>query len=118
VIHPVAQSPPFQRLDGPLPADARRQPLVDQRKLHVLIGRELVEQVELLKDESDLPAANESQLVFGIIGDILSVQPVYALVGGIQTPNDVHERGFSASRGSTTATNSRSPIEKDTPLRA
>ena len=70
---------------------------VDERQLHVLLRRELGDKVEVLENKADLLVADTGELLFAVILDGDTVEPVRPGVCHIQTADDVHQRGFAAA---------------------
>jgi hypothetical protein len=62
--------------------------------LCVLQGARAGNQVETLKNESDLPVPNLSQSIKPQTADINSVEPILSLCRLIQTSQNIQQRGF------------------------
>ena len=99
MLCPAGQADPVQGLPDPrLPLGAF-DALVDQRQLHVFLGGELGDQIEILKDEPDLAVTDPGKIVFRIAVDGDPVQTVDPGVRRIQAADDVHQGGFAAAGG-------------------
>jgi hypothetical protein len=66
-------------------------------EFHIFERGQLLKQIELLENKSDLAVPKRGHLVLGIGCDVLTSQDVIAFVCGIKTSDDVHQRGFSAA---------------------
>ncbi len=82
-----------------------------QRKLHVLQRRHPRKKIEVLKHEPDAAIAHLGQGIFGQFGNVLPGEKISAGVAPVQTPQDVHERSFSAAGG--TANRDHLPLVDD-----
>ena len=56
------------------------------------------EEVEGLEDEADLLVANAGELVVVELGDVVAVEPVAALGGGVEAADEVHQALICRSR--------------------
>jgi hypothetical protein len=89
---------PLQRvLHARLPL-ALRHPAIGERQLHVLVDRQVADQVERLEDEADLPVADLRPLRRGQVLHRLAHQPVDARARGVEEPQDGEERRLPAAR--------------------
>src|SRR6266571_5217690 len=75
-----------------------RHPRVDQRQLHIGECCHPRQQVEVLKDKTDLPIAHVSQFTGAHLAHRYAVEPVVAAGGTIQAAQDVHKRRFPRTR--------------------
>ncbi len=57
------------------------------------------EEVEGLEDEADLLVADTGEFVVVELGDVVAVEPVFALRGRVKAADEVHQRGFAGSGG-------------------
>ena len=73
---------------------------VEERELDVLERRRAGEQVEPLKDESNLFVANRRQLIVREARHVAAVQPIRAGRRAIEAAEDVHQRRLPRSRRS------------------
>ena len=60
---------------------------------HVVLGQKVI----ALKNEADFSIAQRGQLPGVQAEHVLSVQRIAAPVGGVHTPDDVHQCGFAAA---------------------
>src|SRR5215467_6873952 len=74
-------------------------PRVERRQLRVFERSGARQQVETLKDETDLAIADSRQLLLIQIGDVGAFEPIVARSRFIQASQDVHERRFAAAAG-------------------
>ena len=100
VVHAQSQAHRLQRLAGPLAPLAGGHAGIDERKLHVVQRRGARQQVEGLEHEPDFAVADVGELIVAQVAHQLLVQPVLPPGGGVQAPDQVHEGGFAAARGS------------------
>ena len=99
VGHPVVELDQVQRGRRRKFAAGRRHTGVDQGQLHVVKRRRPGQQVEGLKDETDLLVPDERQLVVVHDTDILSVQPIRTAGGRVETADEVHQRRLAGAGG-------------------
>ena len=71
--------------------------MIEQRQLDILQHSQLVDQVEALEDEADGVLAQLGQPGFGIAGDILAVEPVFAGRRAVEHADNVEEGGLAAA---------------------
>jgi hypothetical protein len=109
---------PAERLDCLLLALPGRHSSVDKRQRHVLPGRRPRQELEVLEHESDLAVAQRRPLVVSQPLDVPPAQPVAAARRGLETAEDVEQRGLAGPEVPTIATISPSSMEKDTPASA
>ena len=73
-------------------------PAIESGSEDVLLRREHRQQVELLEDEADVPAAQLGQVLVGHLGDVLAAD-LHAAVGRAVEPGEqVHERRLAGAR--------------------
>ena len=96
VVPPSVELHPFQRRSGPFSSLPCRHALVNHRELHILLGAQISDQVEALKDKADFPAADLRQLPLRIILNRDAVQHVLSLIRHIQAAHDIHQRRLAA----------------------
>ena len=97
VVHAVGKAHALQHLLRALLALAGRHARVDQRQLHVLLGRHPGQQLGVLEDEAHLLAADAGQLGLSQILDLLPVEDVAPGACHVQAADDVHQRGLAAA---------------------
>ena len=99
----VGQSLPhvhhLQQLPGPGGTLAGRDTGVHHGQLHVLLGVGPGDEVEILKDEADLPVADGGELVVPGLAYHSAVQVVGSLRGPVQHADDVHQRALPGAGG-------------------
>ena len=93
----VGKAHPLQGADRPLPALLGGDAGVQQRKLHILLHRQLWDQVVLLEDKAQHLVADLRLLVIVHGGHVGTAQMVSAGGRHIQTADDVHGRGFAGT---------------------
>ena len=67
------------------------------RQLHVFLRGELGDEVEILENEADLLVSDTGELLFTVVLDGNAVEPVGPGVCGVQTADNIHQRGLSAA---------------------
>ena len=82
----------------PLLALGRRHPAIGERKLDVLVHRQIADQIERLENESDLAIADARALGELQVLHRLGVQHVGAVGGRIEQAQNRQQRGFPAAR--------------------
>jgi hypothetical protein len=70
-----------------------------ERQQDVLERRQIAEQLERLKDESDSPAPQSRQLVLGERLNLPAVEPNFSLARSVETRRQAEEGRLSAARG-------------------
>jgi hypothetical protein len=101
MVEPVSEADAPEHLGRPLPALAGRDALrVQQRQFDVFECRCPGQQVEVLKDEAQVPIAELRALVLGHAGYLMSGEQVASARWPIETAEGVHERGLSRTGGS------------------
>ena len=93
----VAQTDIAQRLRGAFFARFRIDAGIDQRQLDIAQAGGAREQIERLKNKSDLAIADRGEFVVIHLGDILAVEFVAPGSRRIETAEHVHESGFAAA---------------------
>ena len=88
---------------APLPG---RHAAEQQRQLHVLVGRDLRQQIEVLEDEADAAVADLGELVAGDARDVLAAEVVRSRVGVSRQPIRFISVDLPEPDGPTIATNS------------
>ena len=73
VLHPFSKPHPLQSGQGHLPAVIRRDPLVDQRQLHIFQHSQVLNQIILLENKSDLLVADTGELLVRQLPDVGAV---------------------------------------------
>ncbi len=73
--------------------------VVDEGQLDVVERGGAGEEVEGLEDEADLLVADAGEFVVVELGDVVAVEPVAALRGGVEAADEVHQRGFAGAGG-------------------
>ena len=81
--------------DSPLLPFFCRNVGVDHWQLNVLLGREMAQQVELLKNKAQAAVAQDRQGVITEAIHLLALQQVAAAAGAIEAAQDVHRRAFA-----------------------
>jgi hypothetical protein len=84
--------------DTSLALTCRHILVVKQRQLHVLEHREVIDEIEALKDEPDAVPAQHRELAFAPAGDVLVREPVFTAGGAVEHAHDVQQRGFATAR--------------------
>ena len=74
-----------------------RGAVVDEGKLDVVEGSGAGEKVEGLKDKANFLIADAGKFVIVQLGNIVAVEPVFAFGGGVQTADEIHQRGFAGT---------------------
>jgi hypothetical protein len=96
---PVEQADPLQRLMHRGPALVGLHPPVLERQLHVLVHREVADQVEGLEDEADRPAPHPGPLRLREGRDRLTREDVAPLARRVEQPQDREQRRLAAAGG-------------------
>src|ERR1700731_4180961 len=102
MVLPAALEPDScERLHGAAAALCRTQLAlaVEQRQLHIFERRGARQQVEPLKDESDLLVAHQRYLVVAESRDVLAIEQVLSAGWLIEAAQNVHQSGFAGARG-------------------
>ena len=73
-------------------------PAIRERQLDVLVDGEIADQVERLKDESDLPVANARALGRAQLAHRLAIEQVGAVCWRVQQAEDGKERRLATPR--------------------
>jgi hypothetical protein len=110
VLRAVRHANSLERRLHPLLPLRRRHPPIGQRQLHVLVDREVADQVERLEDEADLTVPDPRPLRRAQVGHVLVVQIIRAGAGRIQQPQQREQRGLAAAGRTGTAMYSPRPI--------
>ena len=97
VIQPVGKADGFQRGPGPLLTFRLLHAAVQQGQRHIIQRRQLGQQMEGLEHEADLLVPDLRQLLAGAFGDLPLPQQIASGGGHIQTADQVHQGGLSAS---------------------
>ena len=98
VIHPVAQSDEFEHFRR---AAMRLRPglaAVKKRQLNVFEGACARQQVECLKNKSNLLIAHPCQFIIAHVRNVFAIEHVFSLVRNVQAAEDVHQRALAAAR--------------------
>ena len=98
VLHPVRHPDPLQCRLHPLPALAPPHPPVRQGQLHVLVDRQVPDQVERLEHEPDRLVADLGPLPRAQVLHRLPVQEVLPPRRRVEQPQDRQERRLPAPR--------------------
>ena len=98
VAHAVSKPHELELFRGAPPSLLAADARVDQRQFDVVERRRPREEVEGLKDESDLSIADPRQLIVAQLAHELTAQPVLARGRRIETTDHVHERRLTAPR--------------------
>src|SRR5262249_46300573 len=77
---------------------ARANAAINERQLNIVERSRAREQVECLKDEADFLVSYTRQFVIIHLRYVLAVQPILTLRSRVETPNQVHQRGFASAR--------------------
>ena len=88
----------LQRLTHPVLTLLRRKSLVNQRQLHILLRGKPRQQVEILKNKTNLTVAYFCQFPFGVMFNGYSIQNIISLICHVQTADNIHQCGFAAAR--------------------
>src|SRR6266566_4744274 len=101
VFRSVGQPDGFQSAERELALrPAWKMPMdVQHRQFDVLERRSPGEQIEALKNKTNLLVPNVGQFVAVELGDVGAVEPVATLGGPIQAADDVHQSGFARTAG-------------------
>ena len=89
---------------------------VDERHHHVLEGRHPRQEIEVLEDEADLPAAQPGPLGLAEPRDVPTVEPVSAARRPVEEAQQIDQRRLARAGEPISATISPRAIESDTPL--
>src|SRR5262245_3743874 len=97
IVEPVAEADTFEQFRGAMLAFAVRGSIrvVGERHHHVLERAGSGEQIKVLEDKTNLPAANDGPVVRAQTRYFFAVQPVLARRGPIETTENVHQGGFA-----------------------
>ena len=76
-----------------------RYAAVEEGRLHVLLHRELGDQVEGLEDEADAPVAQRGELRVVEARDLPAVEEIVAARGAVQAAEDAEQRRLARPRG-------------------
>ena len=85
---------------------------VNQWKFHISDSIQIGDQIESLKDESDLPVPDVRELIVGKSGHIPPFQIIVAGCGSVQASQHVHERGL-AGPGMSDNRYKLSPVDRE-----
>src|SRR5262249_49036034 len=89
VPHTIGHADPFERLhDSFLAIGGRHLLAVSQREFHVLIHREIADQIETLKDEADLLVSNARTCAKIEVLHRLPTQLVFSGRGRVEQANN------------------------------
>ena len=72
---------------------------VEEGKLHILEGAHPGQQIERLKDESDLAVSHRRLIVAGHLADIFAGEDVTAGGGAVEASQDVHQGALAGAGG-------------------
>jgi hypothetical protein len=100
VHHAGAEADGFEDVFGAGGAGGGGGAVVDKGKLDVVERGGAGEKVEGLEDEAYLFVADTGEFVVVELGDVVAVEPVFALRGGVEAADEVHQRGFAGAGGS------------------
>ena len=98
VLHAMRHSHALERLLHPLHALGRAHAAIGEREFHVLVDREVADEVKGLENEADLSVANAGPVGRREIRDVLAAQHVRATGRCIEQAKDREQRGLAASR--------------------
>src|SRR5260221_2647348 len=99
MLYAVPHADPFERLMHALLALRAWHAAIGQRQLHVLIHREVADQVESLENEADLAVTDAGALAQLQPLHGPAVQFVFPLAGGIEQSQDGQQSRLSAAAG-------------------
>ena len=89
---------------------------VDQRHHHVLESCHSRQEVEVLKDEPDLPASQPGSLRLAEPRDVLTIKEVSAAGRAVEEPQEVDQRRLARTRRSHEGNHLAPRIDSETPL--
>src|SRR5665648_819006 len=69
-----------------------------QREFHIFVNSKFINQIETLKDKTDVPFAKFRALVLFKTGDIDAIKITFTRIGTVEQPDNIHQRRFAASR--------------------
>src|SRR5262245_52426613 len=95
VHHALLEIDGRERFFGHLVPLARANAAINERQLNIVERSRAREQVECLKDEADFLVSYTRQFVIIHLRYVLAVQPILTLRSRVETPNQVHQRGFA-----------------------
>src|SRR5574341_943207 len=99
MVHPPLQTYQGERLQGTLMPARAMKPIVHHRQLDVLQRRCARQEIEALKDETDLAVADMGPLVRRKRTYFAVVEKVTPPRGSVEATQDVHEGGLSRAGG-------------------
>src|SRR6185437_3607975 len=97
VLLPRPQVHELQHLAHASLALPTRYVLIEQRQLDVLEHREIVDEIEALEHETQVPASNLHQPRLRIAGHVLAAEEVFTIGGRIDHAHDIQQSGFPAA---------------------
>ncbi len=115
---PLGESHRLQCVGGPLPPFLHLHTEGYEGGLHVFLGGERGNQVEALKDESDVLAAYFGELRLGQFGHVRAVEFDTALGGGSRPPSIWRRVDFPPPVGPWMTSRSPSAMVRSTPASA
>ena len=95
----MAHAHALERIHRALLPLGRPRPAIGQRKLNVFEDRQIADEVETLKDETDLAVAYARPVGRGQLGDRLAVQDVLAVGRRVQQAQDREQSRLAAAGG-------------------
>jgi hypothetical protein len=98
VIHPISQSHLGERLGSEIPTFLGAYAGIHQRQLHIVQAGGPGQQVEGLKDETDLLVPDPGQLIVFQFGDPVSVEPVLTGCRAVQAADEIHQGRLAGAR--------------------
>ena len=97
VHHASAEVDAFEHGLGACGAFGGGCAVIDEGELDVVERGGAGKEVEGLEDEADLLVADAGELIVVEFGDIVAVEPVAALGGGVEAADEVHQGGFAGA---------------------
>ena len=97
VQHARAEADALEGSLGALLALCCRSAVIDERQLDVVERCGPGQEIEGLEDESDLLVSDTGQLVVVQLGDVVAIEPVFALGWGVETADEIHQGRFSGA---------------------
>src|SRR5665213_2596658 len=94
----VHETDALQRCRDPAAALRATHAAVEERDFDILGNIEIVDQVEALEDEADVPAAQAREFLLTQFRDLLAKERIAAAVGIVEQAEDVEQRRLAASR--------------------
>src|SRR5664279_4645456 len=98
MAHAMSHADLLERLLHALFALGSAEATIGQRQFHILLDREVADEVEALKDEADLTIADAGPLRETKVCDRMAVEGIASPRRCIQQPQDGEQRGFATAR--------------------